>query len=414
MTERKDITEVFTPRQSEVNTSMYVKRPLHEKALARSLKRNSHTLVFGDSGNGKSWLYKKVLSDSAIPYVVANCANASRLKSITQEICNCLIEPGTVSKLGFNEEKAAEVGAYFAKAGLKHTADYVISQEDPLLKAFKLFSDVAGNRKIIVLDNLESIFQSKELMDELADIIILLDDERYAACNVNLLVVGIPNGVLQYFTETKNVESVANRIQEIDKVVSIDSGQVMEIVKKGFGQLQIKLTGGTLIELSDHVWNITLGIAQRVHEYCECLAYEIEENEWKYEKDLLKKSDHSWLMQGLRQSYQIIESHLNSRETAVARRNQIIFCMAKVRSHQFDSNIIDGLIRKEFPRTVPATNMGIGSILGELASGDNPLLNKNEKTNMYSVRDPRYLMCIRVALYKESDTDRVIKKNFVR
>lgn len=58
--------------------------------------------------------------------------------------------------------------------------------------------------------------------------------------------------------------------------------------------------------------------------------------------------------------------------------------------------------------------MGIGSILGELAGGDNPLLNKNEKTNMYSVRDPRYLMCIRLALYKESDTDKVIKKNLVR
>ncbi|WGL17868.1 AAA family ATPase [Microbulbifer bruguierae] len=412
MSIRKEITDVFTPRQSEVNTEMYVLRPLYEKSLGRSLKRNSHTLIFGDSGNGKSWLYKKVLKENSIPYVVANCANASRLKSITSEICSCLIEPGTVTKLGFNEEKAAEVSAYFAKGGIKHNGSYDITQEEPLLKAFKLFADTTPNKKIIVLDNLESIFGSKDLMDELADIVILLDDERYASCNINLLIVGIPNGVLQYFNETKNLESVANRIQEVEKVTGLGSGQVMEIIKKGFDQLSINITGQSLLDLSDHVWDVTLGIAQRVHEYCECLAYEIEDNDWKYDKSLLHKTDLSWLRQGLRQSYQVIENHLNSRETAVARRNQVIFCIAKIRRHQFDSNDIDNLIRKEFPSTIPVTNMGIGSILGELTKGEKPLLNKNEKSNSYSVRDPRYLMCIRVALYKDHISEKVMKKHF--
>lgn len=405
---------MFTPRQGEVNTKMYVDRPLHEKSLARALKRNSHTLLFGDSGNGKSWLYKKVMKENGIPYVVANCANASRLKSITQEICNCLIEPGTVTKLGFSEEKAAEVSAYFAKGGLKHSGNYDVSQEEPLLKAFKMFSETTSDRKIIVLDNLESIFNSKELMDELADIVILLDDDRYASCNINILIVGVPNGVLQYFSETKNLESVSNRIQEVEKVASLDSGQVMEIIKKGFDQLSIKITGQTLIDLSDHVWDVTLGIAQRVHEYCECLAYEIEDNEWKFDKTLLQKADLSWLKQGLRQSYHVIETHLNSRETSVARRNQVIYCIAKIRQHQFDSNDIDALIRKEFPTTIPETNMGIGSILGELAKGDSPLLNRNDRNNSYSVRDPRYLMCIRVALYKDQVSERVVKKQFSR
>lgn len=414
MTERKEITSVFTPRQSDVNADMYVKRPLHEKVLERALKRNSHTLIFGDSGNGKSWLYKKVLARNSIPYVVANCANASRLKSITDEVCNCLIEPGTITKLGFNEEKAAEVSALFAKGGLKHNGNYDVSQEEPLLKAFRLFSEISTNKKILVLDNLESIFGSKELMDELADIVILLDDDRYAACNINLLIVGIPNGVLQYFSETKNLESVSNRIQEIEKVGNLDSSQVKEIIRKGFSQLSINITGQTLIDLSDYVWNITLGIAQRVHEYCECLAYEVEDNDWKYDKSLLRKADLLWLKQGLRQSYQVVEGHLNSRETTVARRNQVIYCIAKTKRHQFDSNDIDALIRKEFPNTVPETNMGIGTILGELTKGDTPLLNKNSKSNSYSVRDPRYLMCIRIALYKDHETEKVVKKKFKR
>lgn len=414
MSERKEITEVFTPRMSEVNSLMYVDRPSHEKLLARAMKRNSHTLLFGDSGNGKSWLYKKVLDEKGIPFVVANCANASRLRSVTKEICNSLIEPGTIKKLGFSEEKAAEINAYVAKSGLKHTGDFGIAQEEPLLEAFKLFAEATPKKKILVLDNLESIFSSEDLMRELADIIILLDDARYSACNINILIVGIPNGVLQYFRETKNSESVSNRISEIDKVSGLDSGQVMEVIKKGFKQLNILTTGSSLIEISDHVWDVTLGIAQRVHEYCEVLAYAIEDNDWKYDSSLLQKADKDWLLQGLRQSYQLVEGHLNSRETAVARRNQIIFCIAKVRSHQFDSSVIDGLIRKEFPETIPETNMGIGSILGELSKGSNPLLNKNDAANTYSIRDPRYLMCIRLMLYKDSNHQKVIKRDFLR
>tara|TARA_R100001198_G_C5224105_1_gene205293 strand:- start:252 stop:1202 length:951 start_codon:yes stop_codon:yes gene_type:complete len=316
--------------------------------------------------------------------------------------------------LGFSEDKVAEIGACFAKGGISRSHDYRVEQEDPLLKSFKMYADKCDGKKIVVLDNLESIFSSKPLMDELADIVILLDDDRYAKCEINLLIVGIPNGVLQYFSKTKNSESVANRIQEIAKVDSLNSGQVMEIVGKGFSQLSINITGQGLIDLSNHITAVTLGIAQRVHEYCECLAYEIEDNDWRHEKSLLRKADLAWLKQGLRYSYQAIEEHLNSRETSVARRNQVIFCIAKITRHQFDSNDIDALIRREFPSTVPATNMGVGTILADLSKGESPLLNKNEKSNTYSVKDPRYIMCIRVALYKDPETQKVKKKSFNR
>ncbi|GAA5213191.1 AAA family ATPase [Corallincola platygyrae] len=414
MNKRKEINQVFTPRKSDVNTEMYVQRPVHEKSLSRALKRDSHTLVFGESGNGKSWLYKKVLDALGIKYVVANCANASRIGSITQEICKAIISPGTVNKLGFSEEKAAEINACFAKGAAKHTGNYEIEGDEPLLRAFKIFNDIDSSKKIVVLDNLESIFSSTSLMSELADIIILLDDSRYSDCNVNILIVGIPNGVLQYFSQTKNVESVANRILEIQKVDGLDSGQVMEVVKKGFTQLHIAITGNTLISLADHVHDVTLGIAQRVHEYCEALAYEIEENNWIYDKSLLNAADLQWLMQGLRQCYQVVESHLNSRATAVARRNQVIYCLAKITAHQFESSDIDALIRKEFPTTVPATNMGLGSILTDLSSGDTPLIVKNDKANTYSIKDPRYLMCIKIMLYKDSSAEQVVKKKFSR
>lgn len=414
MTTKLEVTDVFTPRNSNVNLNMYIHRPELEKSLLRSVKRNTHTLVFGESGNGKSWLYKKVLDENNIPYVVVNCANASRRNSITEVIYESIIPPGTAQKLGYDEDKKAEVNAVFAKGALNHSAKYELSQEEPLLRAFKHFNSLHSQKKIIVLDNLESIFDSAELMDELANIIILLDDSAYSENNVNLLIVGVPNDVLHYYRATKNLESVANRITEARKVESLDFQQVYDLIKKGFELLEIDILGPDLMKLTTHIYSVTLGIAQRVHEYGEHLAYAIQDNDGIYETKLIENTDFNWLIESFRQTYQVIEEHLNSRETTVARRNQVIFCIAKIMQHQFDSNDVERLIREEFPETIANTNMGIGAILATLSRGEKPLLNRNSKNNNYSVRDARYIMCIKLMLSKKEDSSGVSQRKLQR
>lgn len=405
------VESVFTPRKSEVNESMYVQRPKHERMLKRALRRNSHTLIFGESGNGKSWLYKKVLDELKTKYVVANCANASRLGSITEEICNAIIKSGHVTKVGYSEEKMAEISAYFAKGNVTNTNSYEVHHDEPLLKSFKIFNETSSDKKIVVLDNLESIFSSGHLMSELADIIILLDDKRYAECNVNLFIVGVPSGVLQYFRDIKNSESVANRITEISKVGGLDEAQVRDIIETGFGLLNFHFEPIDLAVISKHILDITLGSAQRVHEYCETLAYELEESNWLYSSHMLQDADQEWLIQGFRHSYQLIEHHLNNRDTTVARRNQVIFCIARVRVHQFDANTIETLIKEYFPNTIPETHMGVGAILKGLSNDKNPLLNRVDRSGFYYIRDSRYLMCIKVMLYI-NEGGKVVKKNF--
>lgn len=408
---RKAVHEVFTPKK-EFNASMYVERPELERQLARSLKKNIHTFLFGESGNGKSWLFQRVLKQEEIPYIVANCGNASRQKSITSEIRSSIIDPGTATKKGYQETKQGELNLTFAKGGLSHEGQYDLEQTEPLLEAFQAFSARHKGKKIIVLDNLEAIFSSAELMHELADILMLLDDPRYGTHDINLLIVGVPNNILEYYSSIDNLDSIANRIQEIDRVGSLSPEQVREILIKGFKQLEVSITEPQLSMICKHTHRVTLGIAQRIHEYCEILSYQIEDNNWNFSENLLEKADEEWLKQGFRKSYTVIESHLNSKETSVARRNQVIYVIGKIRQHSFDSNRITKLIEDEFPETIPETNMGIGNILAELASGSQPLLRKINKTREYSVTDPRYIMCIRLMLIKESKSNRVSKKRF--
>jgi hypothetical protein len=372
---------------------MYVERPKLEKSLLRSLEKQTNTLIFGESGNGKSWLYKKVLQRAGLRYIVANCANASRQNSVTKEICNAIADSIVPSQ---------------------DFSDFDIEKTEPLYDAFKLFAGADENKKIIVLDNLESIFSKPDLMEELANIIILLDDERYGKFNINFLIVGVPNGILDYYAKTVHLDSVANRLEEMDKVGSLSEAQVCEIIGKGFEQLEISLDSTQLSEICEHTFYATIGIAQRVHEYCEQLAYEIEDSNRKYSKQLLSKADLGWLKKGLRKSYSVIQHHLNSRDTTVARRNQVIYSIGQLKSNQFDSNTIDALIRDRFPATVASMNMGIGSILTELSRGDNPILTRNNNTNEYTVRDPRYVMCIRLMLYIDPTTRKIEKRKFLQ
>jgi Cdc6-like AAA superfamily ATPase len=90
---RKEISDVFTPRNESVNKEMYISRGDHEKNLFRSIKGSMHSFLSGESGTGKSWLYKKVFSEKKINFKAVNCANASRQGSITDEIYSKCITP---------------------------------------------------------------------------------------------------------------------------------------------------------------------------------------------------------------------------------------------------------------------------------------------------------------------------------
>lgn len=373
-----------------------------------------HSLLFGESGNGKSWMYKKVLDQNKIPYRVTNCANASRFKSLTNALVSAMVPTGTTQKTGYTENKEASVKAVVAEGKFVHQNQYKLQLQEPLEQAFAEFRQSVGDgTAVVVLDNLESIFGNSDRMEELADILILLDDPQYAKYNLKFLIVGVPNGVLEYFAKTKNLESVANRIEELPKVSGLTQAMVTTLTRTGFNDLlRVGLKTEAIDEISRHIHHVTMGVAQRVQEYCEKLAYQIEDNRDNYTPELLHKADRDWLLLGMRQGYTVVESHLNSKRTTIARRNQVIYCIGKVKSHQIDSGKITDKVKEEFPDTISETNMGIGSILSDLATGDSPILRKNPKTNEYRMVDPRYIMCIRIMLRKDPKSNAVEKLSF--
>ena len=416
MQKRKDVNQVFTPRGKDVNEKMYISRPILERELIRSVTGTKHSLLFGESGNGKTWLYKHVFNKHKIPYVVANSGNVSRHDSIAKTICNSINGNTTQRKDGYIDKTNAGISAVFANGGTSHENKYSITVNDPLLDALQKYDkkSKAGTPCIIVIDNLELICSEDHLMKELESLIILLDDETYGFDNLKFLLVGLPQNILTYFRRQKNIESISNRLEEVTQVRGLSYENIRHLTEQGFiHQLKVPNIGKMESDaIASRVHKITLGTAQHVHEYCRYLAICIEDNRWHFELGLYPKADDKFLRSSLRKAYLIIDEHLNKINTKVARKNQVIFAIGKITGHEFTSSQIEEILKKEFPDSI-CNNMGISSILTKLASHEKKMLTRNKKTNTYAILDPAVLMCIRIVLHKENG--KVIKylfKNF--
>lgn len=414
---KKESYEVFTPRQSEVNWDMYVHRSHHEKMLRRWLKETMHGFIFGESGSGKTWLYKNFFSQERINYRVANCTLAASKGSLRSEIFSVCMPGNTSTKKGYSETKDASIGLPGAiGAGVCHEGVYDILQQDALLTAFKQLSKESKgwDGSVIILDNVETIFDSADLMDELADIIVLLDDERYSKHNVKFLIVGVPCGVIEYFSKSKNRSSVGNRITELPSVSGFTIEETTQVVEKGFNtMLDADLSSLVLKGLAGKIHEITLGVPQRVHEYCLSLSYECEDNEsWAINKEVLMAADIDWLTKGLRESYAAIEHHFSGNK-GQKRRKQVLFTIGQYKGHQFSTSEIGELLRDQFTATEMNSDSGVGSILSRLTKGDSPILMLNKINGTYSFCDPRHIMCLRLILDKKQD-ESIEKRVFLR
>lgn len=393
--------EVFTPRSAEVNLDMYVARPELETALRNALRGNLHMLIHGDSGTGKSWLYKKTFSELSVSYIVANLANASRLGSITAELKNLVDRLGKATKVGYEEEKSAEIDAVFANSSLSHTGDYELGQKEPFERALESLRTKAGrNPAVLVFDNLEAAF-TEPMLKELADLLILCDDERYAGYKVKILVVGVPSGVKEYYYKTPHHATVANRLHELPEVSRLQRLETDELVRKGF-EYKLKYTVSDLPSLQRHVAWITDRVPQMVHEYCLELAF-LAEAHGQVTPETIETADSAWLSKSQFHAYSVIEYHMNERDTKAGRRNQTLWALSCCEGDQFKSSEIETVLRKEFPTSTHDTALNPAQILAALASGDRPVVRRSPKGDAFTFADPRYRMVLRAMLNKTTD-----------
>lgn len=401
--------EVFTPRQAVVNQEMYMPRPRLEQALQQGLRGNVHLVIHGDSGTGKSWLYKKAFADLKAKSVIANLANAARLGSISAELQSLLDETVTARKVGYSTEKGAEANAAFAKGSLSQTNDYELVSKEPFKAILEHVRGEAGSgHAVLVFDNLEAIFGDEKLLREIGSLILLCDDERYAQYKVKVLLVGVPNDVKNYFYKTPYLTTVASRLTELPEVDRLTASACDELVHKGFIE-KLRYTVNDIPGLQKHVSWVTGRIPLHVHEYCLELAFHCESAE-KVTPEDIGEADMRWLSKNHMNAYSVVESHMNERDTKAGRRNQTLFCLSLLDKEQFKATDVEEIHRREFPQSTMGINLNASQTLASLTSGENPIIKKTPKGDAFTFSYPLYRLALRAMLAKTTD-ERVERRN---
>ncbi len=230
--------EVFTPRSANINPKIYVPRQNLERELKEAVSETRHIIIHGESGNGKSWLYKKVFTDLGLRVSIINLAIASSMGSLGaafQDKVNKSTGKRAISKTDTKEGVLAPGGV-----GVKTTSakTYEITIGEPFEALLKEIKGKKGKPTILVLDNFEQIVNDSKICKEISNIIILADDEDYSKYRVKVCIVGIPSDIKKYLSTQSNVAAIAGRVREISEVERMSEAEARALFKLGFRLLQ--------------------------------------------------------------------------------------------------------------------------------------------------------------------------------
>ena len=405
---RRVVNEVFTPRSPEVNKITYVNRPSLEDAISVALRSSLHLVISGQSGSGKTWLYRYSLRKASVPFDVINLASVSA-NSFRSAFQHFEARASSKRKTHYKESKQVRGNAILAHGQIETESTFEMLEQCNFYRCLKRIKSGAKNSRYccLVFDNLESIVNDPAKMKELADYLILLDDPEYAKFGVRVILVGVPSGIRDYFRSVTNMASVANRLRELPPVSRLSTLQVAELVSRGFSELGIQLGSmeGDKQKILNHIAFVTDGLPQRVHEYCFELAEVAAEQDVVTFNDLAI-ADWRWLKSSLMQAYEIVVCAMNRPSHRNGKRNKVLLALGRIDMDEFEARDVDDVVIAEFFGKANGTiRFDSSRVLRELASNRNPILVRADGSNMYRFFDSRYRMAIRACLRKDPPLD---------
>lgn len=410
--------QVFTPRRSEVNNEMYIDRSLLEDELIDAIYGSNHILIHGESGTGKSWLYKYTFHDQDIPYTVANLSNASRLGGIDAEFDNLVNTDISVQKTEYIEEKSAGLSCGVGSGKLVHKAKYEILTKEPFEQCLEiLFNKANGKVSCLVFDNFEQILDQPDIVREIANCIILLDDDRYAKYNVKIVIVGVPNGIERYFSMQPNVATIINRITELPEVTGFTKEEARRFPKKGFKEI-LGYYCSDYATLGERIAYVTNRIPQQLHELCYSIAMQLERlGEKEITNAHLINGANKWFKQSLSGSFTSINAILNFDEDT-NNKTRVLYAIGRYDSDEINPSHVASLLAVHFPKftdSLQCINSGksiddvidIEDILKTISKEKNPIIRLTPNGKTYRFVRPQYQMSLRIML--ELDQEELVR-----
>ncbi|MGJ8546565.1 MAG: ATP-binding protein [Sulfitobacter sp.] len=391
--------EVFTPRSSDVNRRSYVPRPELEEELAEGLTESQHLIIFGESGNGKSWLYKKVFESERVTYEVINLVQASRLGSLGAAFEDRLSRREELEKVEYELAKSGGVKPQGVGIDFEGTWKFVKGKKEPFEQLLAYLRKKARKGKaVIVLDNFEQISSDEEICKQVSNCIVLLDDPTYSEYEVKIVIVGTPAGIDEILSKSGNLQTISTRLKEIPEVERMTPNEAKSLMRLGLeSALKLKVIGNSDV-FYDRMLKVTDRIALELQELGLKIAKEAKKKDGKIDRVVFERATAKWAKNSIRSTCAMLADRLNSVETKAGRRNQCLYACGEITKDTFTYKDVEEKIRELFPETTKDVALNVSGELSKLAKGENPLLRRIESQKAYRLSSPKVRMAIRTML----------------
>lgn len=391
--------EVFTPRSHDLNQKTYAERPALEKRLRRALTGHKYIIIYGESGNGKTWLYKRVFQSEKIAFEVLNLAKMHNEGSLNAVLFGKAGELGVDIACGQKKEFDVGIRPGGMGGGYKDTLEYKSMPLSALeLLAQQMHLKSSEKMSVLVLDNFEQIVDNDDFVRQIASLIISADDEFVARNKVKIMIVGTPTNIRDLISKVSHANTISNRVVEIPEVARLELGEARHIMSQGF-ETHLQLT--CLIDkniLYKTIAYKTDRIAQHVQELCLKIAQNAIDNKGTITDKIVTDSEREWIEETLSADLAVVESHMNAQRTTVGRKNQVIYCLGGLEDEDFNHHDVEKELRKTFP-VDSAINLNIPQILAGFAQAETPLIRKaGIRGAGYRFCSPKMKMVIRTRL----------------
>jgi hypothetical protein len=400
----KKPADVFTPRGALPNPEMYIPRPELEADLKQALTINTNVIIRGDSGCGKSWLYKKVLDELEAAYAIINLAQARTYGSVGEAVIRTVAAGTDVVIGGKSGAQVSFLGGVFQALGGNVRETKRIAA-DPVIEAVRLLRRRAGKRRIacLVFDNFEQIADDARLIRELANIIMQIDTPDWAAYNVHNVIVGTPSNIREFFAQVGSAP-IQNRMREIPEVSRLSYEQAHALIVAGFVNNLGYTRGAAFPIVKDIAW-MADRIPQHIHGLCLEVAFESQRVQNKLDSDVVAAAQRRWLQSSESASYVTIARQMQNATAASAkRRNQALYALAQLDRLDFSASDVERHMRREFPVTTNVQNLGAAAILRYFAESSPPIVAPSAiGSGLYHFTNPIHRVCLRVMLVKDQN-----------
>lgn len=130
------------------------------------------------------------------------------------------------------------------------------------------------------------------------------------------------------------------------------------------------------------------------------------------EQFMLQRNEHiikdmQWVKENVNNNTDSEEGLIGDHETKIARRNQVLYCVAHIEQESFKYSDIEKLIRQRFPKTNQGTVLNVTNAMSELANDSTGLLKGTPKRDGYMLKDPVYRQCLKSMLRCADSTETI-------